>query len=133
MVWVPKYRWLYGGSMLRLIGIILDDIIDNEEVIKQLIDILSSYKRSAKLLLYNKNIDDITLAKFVKKYEDDLIGVGTKITKKLSETCYYLIIKEKDNKLITGYSLCYTGDHSLGLEHFKELIQSEDARKRFIS
>ena len=119
--------------MLRLIGIILDDIINNEEIIKELVDILSSYKRSAKLLLYNRNVDDITLAKFVKKYEDDLIGVGTKITTDLSETCYYLIVKEEHSKLITGYSLCYSGDHSLGLAHFKELIQSENARKRFIS
>ena len=120
--------------MLRLIGIILDEVIDNEKIILQLIRILKKYKRSAKLILYNKNIDDVTLAKFVKKYENELITVGTKITKNLMELCYYLIIKnKKEGQLVTGYSLCFSGDHSIGLKHFEELIDSEDARKRFIS
>ena len=120
--------------MLRLIGIILDEVIDNEEVIIKLIKILRKYKRSAKLILYNKNIEDVTLAKFVKKYEDELLLVGTKITKNLMENCYYLILKnKKENELVTGYSLCFTGDHMIGLKHFEELIDSEDARKRFIT
>ena len=45
--------------MLRLIGIILDEVIDNDEVILELIRILKKYKRSAKLILYNKNVDDL--------------------------------------------------------------------------
>ena len=120
--------------MLRLIGIILDEVIDNEVVIQKLITILKKYKRSAKLIMYNKNIDDIKLAKFVKKYEDDLINVGTKITRNITEHCYYLIIKnKKENELVTGYSLCFTGSHEIGLKHFEELIDSEDARKKFLS
>lgn len=120
--------------MLRLLGVVLDEIINDEKVIIELVRILKKYKRSAKLILYNKDIDDLTLAKFVKKHEDELINVGTKITKNLMEHCYYLIIKnKKENQLLTGFSLCYNGDHFTGLKHFEELVDSEDARKRFIS
>ena len=120
--------------MLRLIGIILDEVIDNDEVILELIRILKKYKRSAKLILYNKNVDDIVLAKFVKKHEDELINIGTKITRNLTEHCYYLIIEnKKEYELVTGFSLCYNGHHMLGLKHFEELVDSEDARKRFIT
>jgi len=120
--------------MLRLLGIILDEVIDNEAVIQKLITILKKYKRSAKLIMYNKNVDDIELAKFVKKYEVDLINVGTKITRNITENCYYLIVEnKKENELVTGYSLCFSGNHIMGLKHFEELIDSEDARKKFLN
>ena len=118
--------------MLRLLGLFLDDIINDEQILDDLYKILKDNKRSAKLILYVKDVDDIEMAKFVKKYEETLINIGTKISRDMSVHCYYLITVSKDHP-IRGYSMWFRGSVTKGLKHFKELIESEDARKRFIS
>lgn len=114
---------------MRLLGIVLDEIITQDNSVKTIYKFLKNNNRSVKLILYKKDIEDIKLAKFVKENEKILTDLGTKITVDLTESCYFFITSKYD---IPNYTMKFNGDLKTGLTRLNELLATVNDREKHI-
>lgn len=114
---------------MRLLGLTLDDV-KKGDLINTVYEFLDNHKGKLKLVLYNYEVEDIEVAEFVKKHETKLTRLNTKITRDVSETCYFFICESKDRS--PSYTIKFSGDIKTGLKKLEELLESSDARKRHI-
>tara|TARA_A100001391_G_scaffold135938_2_gene94631 strand:+ start:1080 stop:1427 length:348 start_codon:yes stop_codon:yes gene_type:complete len=114
---------------MRLLGLMFDDVYDNDEHIELVYKFLKDNKRELKLVLYNQKVSDKDVATFVKKHEKKLIDLGTKITRDLTETCYFLISTQDT---VIHYTMKFSGDVLKGLETLQELLSTVEHRSKHI-
>ena len=112
---------------MRLLGLMLDDIYNKDEDVDAIYDFLKDNKRELKLVLFNKLVTDEEVAKFVKKHENKLINLGTKITRDMTEPCYFLISTED---IVHAYFMKFSGSLDTGIKTLQELFASADHRKK---
>lgn len=113
---------------MRHVGLMLDDIIDKTVNISLLDKFFKDRTKSLKLVLYNKLVDDSAVAKFFKDNEKLLTNIGTQITRDLTVPVYFFIGDEQ----ITNYTMWYKGSLSKGLEHFEQLLDTQNERRKHI-
>ena len=114
---------------MRLLGLMFDEVYDNDEHIELVYEFLRDNKRELKLVLYNKDVSDEDVAKFVKKHETKLIDLGTKITRDMTETCYFLI---SEQETAIYFTMKFSGNLLSGLEALKELLSTVEHRSKHI-
>ena len=113
---------------MRYLGMLLDDVKDSPDIIEQVYEFLYQNKRSLKLVLYNRDVSDLDVAQFTKRYQEKLEVLGSQITRDFSVPVYFYI---GDNQ-IPGYTMWYKGEIEKGLQHFKELLDTQDERRKHV-
>ena len=113
---------------MRYIGLMLDDIINKTAVIDKIDKFFTDKTRSLKLVLYNKNVDDVAAAKFVKGNEKLLSSIGSQITRDFTVPVYFFIGQEQ----VSNYTMWYKGSIDKGLIHFEQLLSTQDERRKHV-
>tara|TARA_R100000278_G_C5437986_1_gene152643 strand:- start:214 stop:558 length:345 start_codon:yes stop_codon:yes gene_type:complete len=113
---------------MRHVGLMLDDIIDNKKDIKLLQKFFKDRSKSLKLVLYNNKLDDDKVAEFVNEYDKVLTTIGTQITRDLTTPVYFFIGQEQ----ISNYTMWYKGVLKTGLQHFEQLLDTQNDRRKHV-
>tara|TARA_R100000008_G_scaffold86743_1_gene81281 strand:+ start:1361 stop:1708 length:348 start_codon:yes stop_codon:yes gene_type:complete len=112
---------------MRLLGLMLDDVYDKDKDVDIVYEFLKDNKRELKLVLFNQNVTDEDVAKFVKKHEKKLIHLGTKITRDMTEACYFLISTED---IVHTYFMKFSGTLHKGIQALQELLSTVGHRTK---
>lgn len=113
---------------MRELGISLDDVIDNDNVIEHIHNFFVDKTRTLKLILFNKNINDLNVSLFIKDNEKFLSAIGSQVTRDFSVPVYFYIGETQ----IPNYSMWYKGTIDKGLFHFEQLLNTQDERRKHI-
>ena len=113
---------------MRFLGMMLDDVIDKPSIIEEVYGFLRDNSRSLKLVFFNKNVNDLKVAQFIKQYEKKLGILGSQVTRDFTIPVYFFIGREQ----VSSYTMWYKGDIEKGIEHFRELLDTQDERRKHI-
>ena len=107
------------------LGLVLDDVIDDKDIIQKLIDMNVQYP---KVVFYNIDVPIEKVKEFLKTNSEALINLHSEVTTNTRKFVFFLYDPKSRNEL--SYRFKYQGDFDKALKEYVSILKRMDRKTR---